>query len=162
MTSIGWPLNPVSWVLLFWVGTQKIFDDFHSKVLSNFHPKLEFKAFLRTKGTVEASGTREPQYCHCCLLKSRCGPISQWQKRTLAKELVGQNHFGQAAVCTKCLDFFSLQTVDFTIVTIVSISNLNLEKSLQKESYGSKIKVAEHKLHSGYLVRNPLQAELYP
>ena len=33
---------------------------FFSKVMSNLHPKLEFEAFLRTKGTVEASCTKQP------------------------------------------------------------------------------------------------------
>ena len=74
----------------------KNIQEFYSNVLSKLHLKLKCEAFLRTKGTAETSCAREPQYCHCCLLKSRCRPNSWWRKITLVK----------CAVCTKWPVFF--------------------------------------------------------
>ena len=59
------------------------------KVLNNLHQKLEFEAFLSSKGTADASCAREPQYCHYCLLKIRCEPNSYWQNRNQVKAAGG-------------------------------------------------------------------------
>ena len=66
-----------------------MFYAFYNKVLSNLQAKFELEAFVSTKGTAEASCAREPQHCHCCLLKISCEPNALWPKRTLVKAAGG-------------------------------------------------------------------------